>query len=152
MALTYALYELSKSPAMQQRVVDEVDCFGREREPTFADLAQFPFIDAVLKEGMRLHPPVTPLIGLVGYQPLQVPHLQCAACLSYHISYIIYHISYIVYHISYIVYRMYISHIIDIYAFSVWLALQKPIGCNVSCAKAVIMMPSNAPSSCNCPS
>ena len=66
MALTYALYELSRSPVMQQRLVDEVDRFGREKEPAFADLAQFPFADAVLKEGMRLHPPVTPLIGLVG--------------------------------------------------------------------------------------
>ena len=51
---------------MQQRLVDEVDRFGREKEPAFADLAQFLFADAVLKEGMRLHPPVTPLIGLVG--------------------------------------------------------------------------------------
>ncbi len=68
MALTYALYELSRSPVMQQRLVDEVDQFGREKEPAFADLAQFPFADAVLKEGMRLHPPVTPLIGLVGWQ------------------------------------------------------------------------------------
>jgi hypothetical protein len=66
MALTYALYELSRSPVMQQRLVDEVDQFGREKEPASADLAQFPFADAVLKEGMRLHPPVTPLIALVG--------------------------------------------------------------------------------------
>lgn len=49
---------------MQQRLVDEVDQFGREKEPAFADLAQFPFGDAVLKKGIRLHPPVTPLIGL----------------------------------------------------------------------------------------
>ena len=65
MALTYALYELAKNPTIQQRVVEEVDRFGREREPTFADLAHFPFVDAVFKEGMRLHPPVTPLIALV---------------------------------------------------------------------------------------
>lgn len=65
MALTYALYELTRSPAMQQRVVEEIDEFGREREPSLADLAHFPFVDAVLKEGMRLHPPVTPLVALV---------------------------------------------------------------------------------------
>lgn len=64
MALTYALYELARSPAMQQRVVEEIDEFGQEREPSLADLAHFPFVDAVLKEGMRLHPPVTPLIAL----------------------------------------------------------------------------------------
>ncbi|KAL3142384.1 hypothetical protein ABBQ38_002720 [Trebouxia sp. C0009 RCD-2024] len=64
MALTYALYELARHPAIQQRVVQEVDQFGREREPQYGDLAHFPLIDAVLKEGMRLHPPVTPLIAL----------------------------------------------------------------------------------------
>ena len=69
MALTYALYELSRHADIQQRVVEEVDRFGREREPHFSDLAQFPLIDAVLKEGMRLHPPVTPLIALVNPSP-----------------------------------------------------------------------------------
>ena len=65
MALTYALYELSRHADVQQRVVEEVDRFGQAREPQFSDLAEFPLIDAVLKEGMRLHPPVTPLIALV---------------------------------------------------------------------------------------
>lgn len=68
-ALTYALYELSRHPHIQLRVVEEVDRFGREREPQFGDLAHFPLIDAVLKEGMRLHPPVTPLIALVNSLP-----------------------------------------------------------------------------------
>lgn len=74
-ALTYALYELSRHPGIQQRVVEEVDQFGREREPQFGDLAHFPLIDAVLKEGMRLHPPVTPLIALVNspVNPLSAP-------------------------------------------------------------------------------
>lgn len=70
MALTYALYELARHPAIQQRVVQEVDQFGREREPQYGDLAHFPLIDAVLKEGMRLHPPVTPLIALVNFTTL----------------------------------------------------------------------------------
>ena len=65
MALTYALYELSKNPVLQQKVVDEVDRFGRDRIPDLSDLAPFPYIDAVLKEAMRLHPPVTPLVALV---------------------------------------------------------------------------------------
>ncbi|KAL3152434.1 hypothetical protein ABBQ32_001484 [Trebouxia sp. C0010 RCD-2024] len=64
MALTYTLYELARHPDIQQRVVQEVERFGREQEPQYADLAHFPLIDAVLKEGMRLHPPVTPLIAL----------------------------------------------------------------------------------------
>ena len=65
MALTYALYELAKNPTLQQKVVDEVDSFGRDRDPTFDDLAAFPHLDAVFKESMRLHPPVTPMVALV---------------------------------------------------------------------------------------
>lgn len=68
MALTYALYELSKHPEIQQKVVDEVDRFGRDKVPNFDDLAAFPYIDAVLKEAMRLHPPVTPMVALVSIQ------------------------------------------------------------------------------------
>lgn len=65
MALTYALYELAQHPDLQQKVVDEVDKFGRARIPSFDDLACFPYIDAVFKEAMRLHPPVTPIVALV---------------------------------------------------------------------------------------
>lgn len=80
MALTYALYELSKNPALQQRVVDEVDRFGRDRIPGLDDLASFPYIDAVLKEAMRLHPPVTPLVALVSiYRGSIVVTVLCCA-------------------------------------------------------------------------
>ena len=72
--------ELARHPAAKQRVVEEVDRFGREREPQFGDLAQFPFIDAVLKEGMRLHPPVTPLIALVSHCIIEsLPHSATAS-------------------------------------------------------------------------
>lgn len=64
MALTYALYELAQHPDLQQKVVDEVDKFGRARIPSIDDLACFPYIDAVFKEAMRLHPPVTPIVAL----------------------------------------------------------------------------------------
>ena len=88
MALTYALYELSRHPDIQQRVIEEVDQFGREKEPQFGDLAQFPLIDAVLKEGMRLHPPVTPLIALVSH-----PLWQCKMLGTVVISFLSYRIS-----------------------------------------------------------
>lgn len=89
MALTYTLYELARHPDIQQRVVQEVERFGREQEPQYADLAHFPLIDAVLKEGMRLHPPVTPLIALVSFfhpshlsRPCNEPHPQDLAVAS----------------------------------------------------------------------
>ena len=40
----------------QEKLVAEIDAFGREREPTFEDLEQLPYLDAVLKESMRMYP------------------------------------------------------------------------------------------------
>ena len=64
-AISYALYEIARDPEVQQRLQEEVDCFGKDREPSLDDLASFPYAEAVFHEGMRLHPPVTPFIALV---------------------------------------------------------------------------------------
>lgn len=64
-AISYALYEIARNPEVQQRLQEEVDSFGKDREPSFDDLASFPYAEAVFHEGMRLHPPVTPFIALV---------------------------------------------------------------------------------------
>lgn len=65
-ALSYALYEMARHPAVQQQLQAEVDAFGRrDKEPNYADLSAFPYTEAVFQEGMRLHPPVTPFIALV---------------------------------------------------------------------------------------
>ena len=64
-AISYALYELARNPAVQSKLQAEVDAFGRERQPSFDDLSSFPYAEAVFHEGLRLHPPVTPFIALV---------------------------------------------------------------------------------------
>lgn len=64
-AISYALYELARNPAVQHKLQAEVDAFGRERQPSFDDLSNFPYAEAVFHEGLRLHPPVTPFIALV---------------------------------------------------------------------------------------
>ncbi len=74
-AISYALYEIAHNPLVQQKLQEEVDMFGCNREPSFDDLSSFPYAEAVFLEGMRLHPPVTPFIALVSTLP-------CCCCLS----------------------------------------------------------------------
>jgi len=40
----------------QERVLSEIDCFGRDREVTYADLTgdNFPYLQATIKEALRL--------------------------------------------------------------------------------------------------
>ena len=64
-AISYALYEIARNPLVQQKLQEEVDMFGCDRELSFDDLCSFPYAEAVFFEGMRLHPPVTPFIALV---------------------------------------------------------------------------------------
>lgn len=56
-ALSFTLYLLAANPDKQQLLVDEVDSFGRDRKPSLEDLESLPFLDACLKEGLRLYPP-----------------------------------------------------------------------------------------------
>ena len=59
-ALSYTLYELAKNPAIQARVIAEVDAFGGGL-PGLDDLSSFPFTEAAFCESMRLHTPVNPM-------------------------------------------------------------------------------------------
>ena len=58
--LSFACYCLAVpcNATKQAALVAEVDTFGRDRDPTFEDLDQLPYLDAVLKEALRLFPPV----------------------------------------------------------------------------------------------
>ncbi|KAF7331084.1 O-methylsterigmatocystin oxidoreductase [Mycena venus] len=58
--LAMALY-----PNVQKRAQDEIDTVvGLDRMPVIADMPQLPFIQALIKETLRWHPPV----------PLSIPH------------------------------------------------------------------------------
>uniref|UniRef100_A0A6P4EZR4 Uncharacterized protein LOC108046854 n=1 Tax=Drosophila rhopaloa TaxID=1041015 RepID=A0A6P4EZR4_DRORH len=64
-AISFCLYEISRHPEVQQRLVQEIrEVLGedRKRPVTLRDLGELKFMENVIKESLRLHPPV-PMIG-----------------------------------------------------------------------------------------
>lgn len=57
-ALSWALTLLCQHPESYQRVQREVDSVLQGRTPTYADLARLPYCLQVLKETLRLYPPI----------------------------------------------------------------------------------------------
>jgi cytochrome P450 len=62
---SWALYDIARHPAIQRRVARELAAAGLLAVPgagaaarplAFQDLAALPYLNAVLKESMRLHP------------------------------------------------------------------------------------------------
>ena len=71
--LAYCVYLLSKSPATQQQVFQEVDQFrGPEGDqPGLEDLEKFPYVRAVVNEALRLFPPI-PTLNRTALEDVQV--------------------------------------------------------------------------------
>jgi cytochrome P450 len=57
-ALTWTLFLLSQHPEVQARVCDEVRGVLHGSDPTVEQLARMPLLEAVIKESMRVLPPV----------------------------------------------------------------------------------------------
>jgi len=57
LALMFAVYLLSANPAVSARLTAEVDTVLGERTATAADLERLPYLDAVVRETLRLYPP-----------------------------------------------------------------------------------------------
>jgi cytochrome P450 len=61
--LSWTIYELCLHPEMWARLVAEVDAkLGRDGAPTHEALQDMPFVEAVVLEGLRLHPPVSVVV------------------------------------------------------------------------------------------
>jgi cytochrome P450 len=67
-ALTWTLFLLAQHPAVLADVVDEVTAKLRSDSPTVEELRDLPLLERVLKESMRLLPPV-PMSGRFAAEP-----------------------------------------------------------------------------------
>ena len=58
-ALSWTWMLLANHPQVSQRLTEELQTVLKGRSPTFSDLPQLTYTDAVIKEAMRLYPPLT---------------------------------------------------------------------------------------------
>ena len=58
LGLTYALYALATNPAVDERLAVELEAELGGRRPTVEDLEALDYLDQVIKEVLRLYPPV----------------------------------------------------------------------------------------------
>uniref|UniRef100_A0A182Q0H2 Cytochrome P450 n=1 Tax=Anopheles farauti TaxID=69004 RepID=A0A182Q0H2_9DIPT len=64
-AMAWILYLLGAAPAIQERVIQEIDGVmggDRDRRPTMAELNEMRYLECCIKEGLRLYPSI-PVIG-----------------------------------------------------------------------------------------
>lgn len=71
LTLSFAVYLLSKHPEAGARLREELDAKIGARPLTLADLPSLPFLDAVVKEALRLYPPAW-IIGRKLIQPFSI--------------------------------------------------------------------------------
>jgi cytochrome P450 len=62
LSLTFTVYLLSRYPAAEERLVAELEEVVDGRTPTMADLPSLPYTEKVVKESMRLYPPVPTVV------------------------------------------------------------------------------------------
>ena len=69
-ALAWTWYLLAENPDAEARLYEELDQVLNGRSPVLADLANLPYTEAVIKESMRLYPPVWLLMIRTSDEPL----------------------------------------------------------------------------------
>src|SRR5258708_7488522 len=70
-ALAWAWYLLSQHPEVEAKLHAELDSVLGGRLPALKDLGQLPYLDMVIKETMRLYPPI-PIIGRMATEDIEV--------------------------------------------------------------------------------
>jgi cytochrome P450 len=62
LSLTFTAYALARHPEVEQRLVAELDEVLGGETPTMADLSELTYTEQVVKESMRLYPPVPGIV------------------------------------------------------------------------------------------
>jgi cytochrome P450 len=70
-ALSYAVFALSEHPEVRAKLRQEIDGQLAGRPATLADLPKLPYLDAVMRETLRLYPPAW-LMGREIVQPFEI--------------------------------------------------------------------------------
>lgn len=70
-ALSWTWMLLAQNPQAEAKLSEELNQVLQGRAPTVADLAQLPYANAVIKESMRLYPPV-PLLGREAIKDVEI--------------------------------------------------------------------------------
>uniref|UniRef100_A0A3Q2QM96 Cytochrome P450, family 27, subfamily A, polypeptide 1.1 n=1 Tax=Fundulus heteroclitus TaxID=8078 RepID=A0A3Q2QM96_FUNHE len=90
--LTWALYQLSKNPEVQDRLYEEVSTLvPADRIPSAAEVTRMPFLRAVIKETLRMYPVVSINSRIINEKPISVggyhfPKKTCFTLCHYAIS------------------------------------------------------------------
>jgi cytochrome P450 len=72
-ALTWTLYLLSQHPAVETRLLAELDAVLGDREPTVDDLPKLSYCEQVVAESLRLYPPAYAIARRV-IEPVELSH------------------------------------------------------------------------------
>jgi cytochrome P450 len=88
--LSWTWYLLGRNPEAEEQLIEELGRVLRGRVPTAEDLPQLVFADAVLREAMRLYPPVW-VIGRRALAPFQLGGYELPADTNVLISQLILH-------------------------------------------------------------
>ena len=79
--LAYCIYFISKTPHVQEKLLQEVDQF-KGCSPGYDDLASFPYARAVVNEALRLYPP-GPQLSRTALEDVQVAAQPCADSIAF---------------------------------------------------------------------
>eukprot|EP00879_Flechtneria_rotunda_P008524 GHRR01008931.1.p1 GENE.GHRR01008931.1~~GHRR01008931.1.p1 ORF type:complete len:336 (+),score=98.92 GHRR01008931.1:1224-2231(+) len=60
--LSFCIYNIALHKQVQDRLLVEIDAYGRDKSPAFAELDKFPYAEAIVREALRLYPPATMLV------------------------------------------------------------------------------------------